>query len=383
MSGAGRGLEVCVVGGGIAGLAAALQLHEDGHRVTVIAGTAPAPPSGDEVRYYALSPSSTRVLRALGVAELPETATPYRAMCVWGATLRDALRFDLGDAPVGAEALGHIVGHGVLQQALWQRAAAALRLRETTVTAAHRHADITELDCADGSFLAPHLVVAADGAESLLREGAGISVTEWDYAQQGIVANVTTGESLQGTAWQRFLPSGPLALLPTGSHSASIVWSADAPVAEALLAMDDAAFGDALADATQGHLGQVAPASRRVAFPLRVRHAERYCADGLALIGDAAHVIHPLAGQGLNLGLSDGRVLCEQLRERPDNPVRALRTYSRRRRAATADMIALTDALHRLFGAPEKDYGELRDAGMALVNRLAPARAWLVERALG
>jgi len=375
---------VAVVGGGIAGLACALRLARAGHRVTLLSGQeAPSTPPDEEIRYYALSPASAGLLAGIGVDLDHIGGCRYTDMQVWGGSQRDGLHFSMADAPAGLLALGHIVGHGSLLDALRNQAESGIERLSTFARTARTTRDGVEIDCADGDLVTADLVVAAEGADSVLREAAGIDMPGWDYEQQGIVANVRCESGVRRTAWQRFLPSGPVALLPLDEARGSIVWSADQPDAEALLAMDDAAFAASLTEATQGVVGTIQLESRRAAFPLRARHAERYFGDRLALLGDSAHVVHPLAGQGLNLGLGDAQALEQALEQYGANLPRALRAYSRRRRAAVADMIAVTDGLYRLFGPAGPSFSELRDAGMALVDRTSVARHWLVARALG
>lgn len=387
-------LQLCVVGGGIAGLACALRLAADGHRVTLLAGDAVDPTDAattvpDETRFYALSPASVQMLRDVGASSGLDGATSYRAMCVWGGALRDALRLDVGDvddaASLGLDGLGVIAGHGAIASALRERAAASVQVLPVRAVGVTERADGVEIDTSDGDLHTADLVIAADGAASPLRTRAGIDWAGWDYEQLGIVCNVRCDAPLAATAWQRFLPEGPLALLPTGEDSASIVWSADQARAEALLGMDDAAFSAALSEAAQHTPGRLQVTGPRQAFALRAGQAAHYAQGRLVLVGDSAHVIHPLAGQGLNLGLQDVAALAAALEDAGDagQRTRALRRYSRRRRAATADMMAVTDGLYRLFGPAGPEFAEWRDAGMALVGRLAPARAWLVARALG
>lgn len=375
---------IAVVGGGIAGTACALQLAAAGHRVTLLVGAPLSSASAeDEVRYYALSPASVALLSALGLDVESLGACRYTDMQVWGGQPRDGLHFSLADAPQSLPALGHIVGHGSLLEALRGRAASTLECLPTFAQGVHFHHDGVQIDCADGDLVTADLVVSAEGATAVLREAAGIDMFGWDYDQQGIVANVRCAGGMRRTAWQRFLASGPLALLPLDAQRASIVWSADGPEAERLLALDDATFASELTRAMQGVVGDITVESPRAAFPLRAGQAARYYGDRLALIGDSAHVVHPLAGQGLNLGLGDVAALHDALEQHPLQLVRALKAYSRRRRTAVEDMIAVTDGLYRLFGPAGQGFAELRDAGMALVNRSAVARQWLVARALG
>lgn len=376
-----RGLSICVVGGGVAGTVCALRLAVAGHRVTLLAGAqAPAAPEADELRYYALSPASLATLEALGV---PAAGASYSDMRVWGAAPRDGLHFSLADAPVGARELGRIVGHSALTTSLAARAESMLRVLPVAASAVTRSAHGVEVDCSDGDLVTAELVVAADGAHSAIRDAAAIETAAWAYEQQGIVANVHCAAGLQATAWQRFADDGVLALLPLDAVRASIVWSADSARAAQLMDLDDAAFGAALETATQQALGAITVESPRAVFPLQAMQAESYFGERLALLGDSAHVVHPLAGQGLNLGIADAEALARALAAYPRQLERALRAYSRRRRAATAEMIAVTDGLHRLFNRAGPDFGELRDAGMAFVGRIAPLRRRLVESALG
>jgi len=236
------------------------------------------------------------------------------------------------------------------------------------------------------------LVVAADGANSAVRRLTGCQTREWDYLHQAIVTSVRCSEPHQATAWQRFTDEGPLAFLPLarddGQHWCSIVWSTTPEQAEQAMAMDDEAFCQALGRAFEGRLGEVLEADPRVCVPLRQRHAKRYVDEGLALIGDAAHVIHPLAGQGVNLGFLDAAVLAEELGracERGERlaDVKVLSRYERRRMPHNLALMAAMEGFERLFQANPLPLRWLRNSGLKIVEQMPEAKALFVRQALG
>jgi ubiquinone biosynthesis UbiH/UbiF/VisC/COQ6 family hydroxylase len=239
----------------------------------------------------------------------------------------------------------------------------------------------------DDGLLHAELVVGADGASSAVRRLAGIEHRARDYGQQGIVATVRSARAHQRTAWQRFLRSGPLALLPLASGECSIVWSVTDARAAELLALGAADFGVALTDASAGVLGKLELVSARAAFPLRRLAARRYAGNRCVLVGDAAHVIHPLAGQGVNEGLQDAQALAAALAQRPSREsvgaARALQRYARERRSGNALMGNMVDALNTLFTAAPGPVPGLAAAGMALVGRNALARRLFFTQAAG
>jgi 2-octaprenyl-3-methyl-6-methoxy-1,4-benzoquinol hydroxylase/2-octaprenylphenol hydroxylase len=245
-----------------------------------------------------------------------------------------------------------------------------------------------ELGLADGSRLVARLVIAADGAESALRNLLGIGTVDRDYVQRAIVANVQTEHAHEYTAWQRFVPEGTIAFLPLLDGRASIVWSVANAEAERLLVLDDAAFCNELGAAFDFRLGRVTAITARAAFPLRMKLAEAYIAPRFALIGDAAHVVHPLAGQGVNLGLRDVDELCDALvearnakRDFASDPV--LRRYERRRRSDNAIAAHSFDAIQRVFGSDAISVAALRGAALGLVDKLAPLKRLFARHAAG
>ncbi|WP_028007912.1 UbiH/UbiF/VisC/COQ6 family ubiquinone biosynthesis hydroxylase [Solimonas flava] len=381
--------DVAVVGGGLVGAAAALGFAQQGLTVQLLERGGPTPrvlDAGDDydLRVYALAPSCVALLERLGV--WPEVqavrSSPYQRMQVWESEAERALRFDAGDARVPA--LGHIVESGLLADVLWRHLPAGVARAGVQVAAVASDDAGAELRLDDGGTLRTRLLVIAEGRESRLRAALGIEALSAQYEQTAVVCHVRTERPHRQTAWQRFLPTGPLALLPLADGRSSIVWSSTA--AEALLALDDESFCRALGEASQHVLGAITGCTRRVQFPLALQHAERYVAGCAVLVGDAAHVVHPLAGQGVNLGFGDVAVLLDTIaaaraESRDWAAPRVLKRYERARRADVLDMLAVTDGLYRAFRVPGA--GRLRDAGLAAVNAVAPLRRELVRRAIG
>jgi 2-octaprenyl-3-methyl-6-methoxy-1,4-benzoquinol hydroxylase/2-octaprenylphenol hydroxylase len=386
--------DVIVVGAGMVGAALALALAKDGFDVAVVEPRAPAPwHVADEVdpRVVALAPSAVGSLGRLDVwNEIASArACAYGRMRVWDALAPGELSFDAADD--GRAALGWIVEIRLIQYSLWRALHDNARIAvhcPAQVTATVADARQRTLTLADGATLAARLVVAADGAESALRAMAGIATRERDYGQRGIVAHVATQRAHESTAWQRFLPGATLALLPLVDGRCSIVWSVPAAEAVRLLALDDAAFCAELGAAFDFRLGRVTATSPRAAFPLRLRLAERYLAPRLALIGDAAHVVHPLAGQGVNLGLRDVDELCAALCDARDAKrdfaaESVLRRYERRRRSDNTLSAHAFDSIQRVFGGETLPVAALRGAGLALVNKIEPLKRMFAAHAAG
>jgi 2-octaprenyl-3-methyl-6-methoxy-1,4-benzoquinol hydroxylase/2-octaprenylphenol hydroxylase len=389
----GPTLDVAVVGGGMVGAAAALALARAGFATALLEARAPAPWSAaDEVdlRVVGLAPSSIALLDELGVwtSIRASRAGPYAHMHVWDAENGAAIDFDAADE--GRDLLGYIVENNLVQWTLWQAldAAGVRRLCPAEVRAFEAQDDRIQLELADGETLAARLLVAADGAASPLRGLAGIDTRGRDYAQRAVVAHVSTERPHQDTAWQRFLASGPLALLPLADGRSSIVWSLPEDEAARVLALDDAAFMHALGVASDFRLGRIVGTTRRAAFPLRLQLAERYQAERFVLLGDAAHAVHPLAGQGVNLGLRDVGELRDTLVQARDAgrdiaAAHVLRRYARRRRSAdTLDAMSF-DALARIYAWQSPPLVAARGLGVRLLDRLAPLKRRLAEHASG
>ena len=383
--------DVIVAGGGLVGATLALALGELGLRIAVIErsdepAAAPGPTRG--MRVSAFTVASERILRALGVwSVLPaERVGAMREMHVWERT--GEVHFD--SAEIGEPCLGHVIENGVVQWALEQRLAALPNVEW------HRGEGPAELavDGADAELvlgtrrLRASLVVGADGATSKVRELAGVGVAQGDYRQAAVVAEVRTAVAHRETAWQRFLPAGPLAFLPLANGDSSIVWSTTPAHAARLCALDADAFGFEVADAFEWRLGAVTPAGARASFPLRHLHARAYVRDRIALAGDAAHIVHPLAGQGVNLGLLDAAALAEVVGRaqglgRDIGSRATLRRYERWRRGHNALMQAVLGGFRHLFSSPWPGVRWMRETGFALTDRLPPIKAGFMRFASG
>jgi 2-polyprenylphenol 6-hydroxylase len=289
---------------------------------------------------------------------------------------------------LGLPELGHIVENSLIQHAAWQA---------LDTVSVYCPASLVSLEALESGYrlmldgqdpIEARLVVVADGAESRVRNLVGIGTTGWTYGQRGIVCNVRTQKPHQLTAWQRFLPTGPLAFLPLADGRCSIVWSCELDAAGELMKLEDAAYRERLAEAFGNELGDIIETSPRAAFPLRMLHADTYVKSGLALVGDAAHVVHPLAGQGVNLGLLDVAVLVDVLSagrqdERDIGELRLLQRYERARRADNLAMTAATDGLKRLFGSRNPLLKFVRNHGLGVVNATTPLKNLLIRHAMG
>lgn len=381
--------QVAVVGGGVVGAALTLALHRAGIDAALIErGAAPKPydAADYDLRVYALSPASTRFLGELGVwsAITQKRACAYQGMRIWDERPGEALQFEA--SALGVPQLGHIVENSLLLDELWKALAAVPTYTKTQISGLRLDEQAAHLQLEDGREISAALVIAADGADSQLRDWAGIECVRWAYEQQAVVCHVETELPHRGIARQRFLPGGPLAFLPLSDGRSSIVWSAQD--AEDLLELDEEEFRSRLAMALQNELGAIGACTRRVGFPLRLLHAQDYALPRFALAGDAAHVVHPLAGQGVNLGLADAVVMVRELsaaRESGRDPgsLRLLKRYERERKADNLDMLAVTDGLNRAFGLRIDSWDSLRNLGISAVNRMTPLKNLLMKRAVG
>jgi 2-octaprenyl-3-methyl-6-methoxy-1,4-benzoquinol hydroxylase/2-octaprenylphenol hydroxylase len=376
------------------GAALALALARDGFDVAVIEPRAPkAWNARDEVdlRVVALAPSSVDLFGRLGAWEeiSAARASAYRHMRVWDALAPGELKFDA--AAEGHAALGWIVENRLIQSVLWQALQREARITlhcPAKVSGTDATDDRRHLTLDDGTIIAARLVVAADGADSPLRGLLGIATHERDYGQRAVVAHVSTERAHESTAWQRFLPAATLAFLPLADGRSSIVWSVPQGDAERLLALDDDAFRAELGAAFDFRLGRITAATPRASFPLRMRLAERYLAPRFVLIGDAAHVVHPLAGQGVNLGLRDVWELRSALAaarevKRDFAAESLLRCYERRRRSDNTLSAQAFDAIQRVFGSDAMAVAALRGAGLSLVDKIAPLKRAFARHAAG
>jgi 2-octaprenylphenol hydroxylase len=385
--------DVVVVGGGMVGAALACALAQRDFSVALLEAREPAfdwDPAGHDLRVSAITRASQRLLQNLGAwqAMLDERATPYQQMHVWDRAGFGEIHFDAAD--LAEPDLGHIVENRVIVRALWE----LLEGSRTEVLVPVRLAalDLSDggavLALDDGRTLNAGLVVGADGARSQVRELAGIESRGQPYDQHAVVATVRAELGNRSTAWQRFMRDGPLALLPLELDLFSIVWSTAPNEAERLCALPEDEFNTLLTEASESRLGRLTLQGARAAFPLRLQHAEQYVLPGLALVGDAAHVIHPLAGQGVNLGFLDAGALVDALiagRERGRMPgaLATLRRYERTRKGHnTATQLAM-DAFKHLFSNDSSVLSLARNLGLGAAGRLTPLRRLFERVALG
>jgi 2-octaprenyl-3-methyl-6-methoxy-1,4-benzoquinol hydroxylase/2-octaprenylphenol hydroxylase len=386
-------LDVAVVGGGMVGAAAALALARAGFSTALLEAHAPKawnPSDEVDLRVVGLAPSSLSLLHELGVwtSIRDARASPYSHMHVWDAESGATIDFDA--ASEGRDQLGCIVENSLVQWVLWQalEAADVQRLCPAEVRAFDAGTDRVQLELANGETLIAGLLVAADGAASPLRQLAGIATHGRDYAQRAVVAHVGTERPHDHTAWQRFLRSGPLALLPLADGRSSLVWSLPEAEAQRVLALDEQTFLDELGVASDFRLGRITSTTQRAAFPLKLQLAERYQADRMVLLGDAAHAVHPLAGQGVNLGLRDVAELRDTLvaaraAGRDIGAEHVLRRYARRRRSAdTLDAMGF-DALARIYAWQSPALVAARGLGVRVLDRLDPLKRRLAMHAAG
>ena len=385
--------DVIIIGGGPVGACAGALLARAGLTVTLIEPSPPAPiPQGSapEVRVVALSRASERTLRAAGAwagVEGPRLCA-YERMRIWheSRTVAQALVFDAAD--VGEPNLGYILENRLLQLALLEAfAAAGGELRRGAFTGL-KVTPAGVVIGTDAGELDARLLIGADGMDSRVRAAAGLGATHGDYHQSAIVTRVATARSHEHTAWQRFMKDGTLAFLPLADGSSSIVWSADTRRAEELMALGAAGFEAALARSADEALGDTQLLSERFAFPLRRLGAQRYVAERVALLGDAAHVVHPLAGQGVNLGLLDAAALAEVVaaghRRREDPGALALlRAYERWRKSEVAVMAGAIEVFDRLLAHGTGPLARLAQAGLSTLNHSHELRRFFIRRALG
>jgi 2-octaprenylphenol hydroxylase len=433
--------DAIIVGGGMVGSALGCALGDLGFRVAVVEAREPPsawPADSVDARTSALTRASENVLRNLDVWERMAAlrVSAYREMHVWDAEGFGEIHFD--SAEIGEPDLGHIVENRVIQKALWERLGeigtvericpakvAALDLdgerptlvldvgwasrtggsavrsahptdhrgQEAAPTGAPIGADAGGSSSQAGASpsarsITAELIVAADGAQSALRAMAGLGTRGWAYDQHAVVAIVRPTRHHRDTAWQRFLKTGPIALLPIDDGRCSLVWSTAPEHAAALASMPDDEFCRAVTAATEARLGDVLATGPRAVFPLRLQHAENYVEPGLALVGDAAHAIHPLAGQGVNLGLLDAATLADvlaqaRLRGRPLGSMATLRRYERARKGANLAMLGAMDLFKRLFSNDNPALSVARSLGLQATDLATPVKHAIMRRALG
>ena len=394
---------IVIVGGGMVGACAAALAAADPYlaelRIAVLEAHPPAaPPQGDvELRVSAVSRASQRILTAVGAWPLvpPQCLSPYEEMTVWDAAGKPggagAIHFSA--SATSEPNLGHIVENRRLQWALYDcppfRQRITLLRAELAGMTLERDRAVVSLG--DGRTLSAALVVGSDGAASLSRKLAGVETAGWNYDQRAFVTHVRTEHPHARTAWQRFLADGPIAFLPLADGRSSIVWTTRPAHAEHLAACPPEDAAREIEQALDGVLGKVELAAERAHFPLRLTHARQYCKDRFALVGDAAHSIHPLAGQGVNLGFLDCAALVQVLAQEIESggdiealaELRVLRRYERWRKSENLIALGMVDGLNRLFSSTDATLGWIRRNALGAVNRSALAKRFFMGRAMG
>jgi 2-octaprenylphenol hydroxylase len=386
--------EVIVVGGGIIGAATACGLAQGGIQVALLESRRPQrqwPDEPKDIRVSALTKASQNILTVLEAWPnmVHRGVCAYKDMRVWDARADGELHFDCSDTEFTE--LGHIVENRVTVAALWdvlETLPTAICITPAKVADMRIIENGRSVTLTDGRCLEAELVIAADGRESSLRTMAGINVTGWEYKQEGLVTTVQTEHSHQATAWQRFLEQGPLAFLPLDNGQCSIVWTLATDTARNYLELSDNVFLETLELASGGILGKMLKVGPRAAFPLKFQYANRYTDQHFALVGDAAHAMHPLAGQGANAGLLDAAALAEAVitaktAGRPLSGSHYLRRYERWRKGDNLMMLASMDLINKIYGVPVPGFASLRSAGMNWINHSARVKAYLNHYAMG
>lgn len=386
-------VDIAIVGGGMVGLSLATALRNTGLTAAVISHTPlyqQSQPAWD-VRVSAINAANSRALSELGVWDKldPNKVAPYHHMHVWDKDSFGHVHFDC--AQMQTPQLGHIVENNALTNALATVASTQdnIRLIEAGIERILWGSEQSMLMLNNQDVIAARLVVGADGANSFVRQQADLPLTFRDYGHTAIVATIKTAEPHQQTARQVFTPSGPLALLPLcDPHQCSIVWSQDTDNATELMAMSDDAFCAALTAASQSVLGTVSLETKRYSFPLTMRYARQWVKDGAVIIGDAAHTIHPLAGQGANLGIQDALALAEHLHQLQKQQkslaaTRWLRPFERTRKNEAARMIAAMDGFKILFEGNSPVKKLVRGAGLLAADSLPIVKQKLIAQAMG
>lgn len=387
--------DVLIVGGGMVGLATALALRLKDDVSVAIVDTQPLSDITDEhdVRVSALNEASQQLLKRLDVWQdiAEERHQAYQHMHVWDSQGYGHLDFNIDDISTKEHCgqLGWIIENSIIRRALWQRAQQDNRIvfftQEKLTNLAIGETEIFATFATQAPIVAKY-VVGADGARSWVREQSKIALTFRDYDHHALVATVRCQAGHNNTAWQVFLSTGPLAFLPLASKNndlCSIVWSTSPEQAQQLQAMSESEFNKALTAASDGKLGQCEVQGIRQSYPLTMRYAQEFVNNRMILVGDAAHTIHPLAGQGVNLGFLDASALAQMLSDKSMPVTNALAFYQRWRKADAMEMIAAMESIKQAFTPQNEPFKLARGIGLSLINKLSPAKKLLIKQALG
>ena len=388
--------DIIIVGAGMVGATLACGLAEEAEQLNIAIIDANEPNfdwdnDSYDMRVSAITRCSQELFNNIGVWDkiTEQRVSPYRDMFVWDAGSKGNLHFDSAD--MGETDLGHIIENRVIVKALHQRIEELSKIdllcpaNLTKITFSENKTVVT-ID--KNKEISANMIVAADGSNSWVRKQADIAVKGWDFDQAALVTTVKTEKHHQDTAWQRVLNTGPLAFLPLTDGYSSIVWSTSPDEAKRLAEMSQEQFAIELEQAFESKLGKIESVASRAVFPLRLFETLNYVQPRLALVGDAAHTIHPLAGQGVNLGLADVAslisVVTEALNNKKDiGDLRVLRRYERWRRADNRSMLLAMDGLKRLFGSELTAVKDLRGLGLNLTNKLTPLKNLIMQQAMG
>lgn len=383
-----------IIGGGMVGLALAKGLADGGIGVAVIERNQPKltwQKDEKDLRVSAINRYSEHLLDDLGVWQAinQHEIAPYEQMFVWDEGSSGQITMSASE--ISERELGFIIENRIIIKSLWQ----ALEAQNTklysnsVINTLEKNNDIWSLTLSDGSVVETGLLIGADGQKSWLRDKLGFTVSTKPYNQHALVAEIETEKSHKYCASQRFLATGPLAFLPLADpFRSSIVWSTTPEIADALTKMEEANFSDQLTKAFDGHLGQCKVVSKRVAFPLIEQHVSEYVKSGVVLLGDAAHVIHPLAGQGVNQGFRDVKALIDVLvsahiKGRSLNEISILKQYERQRRWHNQLLIWTMAAFKEGFSNQSKVLGFLRGNGLSFVDKRALLKRFFMTQAMG
>lgn len=388
-----RAFDIVIVGGGLVGLTQALALRKTGLSVAVVE-TNPSqgfPNSEPQLRVSALTLASENIFRSLGAWQHLDSSriNPYQSMYVWDQDSFANIGFNAEQ--VQRSQLGYIVENQNIRHALWLETQQAnnIEILGVKITKLSFGQQECFISLEDDTHLTARLVIGADGPNSLVKKQASLPQTFWDYDQHAIVATVKTVEPHNNTARQIFTPSGPLAFLPLwDDHQSSIVWSQDEERAAELLRLSDQEFNQALTAAFDCTLGLCELISNKQSYPLKMQYARQWVRDRVAIIGDAAHTIHPLAGQGANLGISDAAALAQQISRLVEQGkdfglAKNLRPFERWRKTETVKMVAAMEGFKRLFSGCHPLKKLVRDAGLSLANHSPKAKQKIIQQAMG
>jgi len=387
--------QIAIVGGGMVGASMAAALADSPLDVLLIDAATHTPElitKDYDIRVSAITTASKRLFQSLGIWDELQACrvTPFEQMHVWEKQSGADIHFD--GSEIGEAALGYIIENRLIQHFLIKKVQQSdnIDLLDQVKLESFQHIDNDQIELVldNGQHYRCDLVIGADGSQSKIRSLAGIETKGWKYDQSAIVANVQTELLHQHTAWQCFLEDGPLAFLPLGDKHCSIVWSCHSEHSEALMQLPAEVFEKELAQAFDHRLGGVQLSSERGAFPLQLQYVNEYVKPGIALIGDAAHSIHPLAGQGVNLGLLDAACLVDVLLDgiksnRPLGSYQLLRRYERWRKGDNLGMMFAMDTFKKLFTTRSAPLQFLRNSGIKMTDSMSPLKNTIMQSAAG